>query len=178
MVLMIGKTYGIKAVALRYFNVFGTRQSLSNPYTGVTAIFMSRVKNNNPPVIYEDGLQTRDFISVHDVVEANVLAMESNAANFEALNVGSGNPITIKGVAETLIELQKSKVKPEITNKFRKGDVRHCFCDNSKIKSKLEWKPKVSFERGMMEIIEWSSTVKAEDKFEKAAKELKEKGLV
>ncbi len=177
MVLMIGKTYGINAVALRYFNVFGTRQSLSNPYTGVSAIFMSRIKNSHPPVVYEDGLQTRDFISVNDIASANIIAMESNAANFEAFNVGSGNPITIKSVAETLIELHKSKVKPEITNGFRKGDVRHCFADISKIKSKLGWKPKISFGEGMKGIIDGSATVKAEDKFEQAAKELKEKGL-
>lgn len=177
MVLMIGKTYGINAVSLRYFNVFGTRQSLSNPYTGVSAIFMSRIKNSNPPVIYEDGLQTRDFISVKDIASANITAMESNASNFESFNVGSGNPVTIKSVAETLIELHKSNVGPEITKKFRKGDVRHCFADNSKIKSKLGWKPEVSFREGLKEIIEWSATVKAEDKFEQAAKELREKGL-
>jgi len=178
MVLQIGRTYGIPAVALRYFNVFGPRQSLSNPYTGVAAIFMSRAINNNPPVIYEDGLQTRDFVSVHDIVKANLLAMNSNSANYETFNVGSGSPITIKDIAETVIRLQGKKFKPEITGKFRKGDVRHCYADISKIKNKLEFRPSISFEEGMKEIIEWSKKTKAEDKFEEAAEELKEKGLI
>lgn len=176
--LMVGKAYGIKAVALRYFNVFGPRQSLSNPYTGVAAIFMSRIKNNNAPVIYEDGIQSRDFVSVHDIAQANMLAMESNAANYEVFNVGAGSQIAIKQVAEILAKLQGSKIKPEITNKFRKGDVRHCFSDISKIKKKLGFKPKVSFEEGMKEIIQWSQDVKAVDKFEQATAELKKKGLV
>tara|TARA_Y100000310_G_C20695531_1_gene825416 strand:+ start:1291 stop:2406 length:1116 start_codon:yes stop_codon:yes gene_type:complete len=178
MVLMIGKAYGIKAVALRYFNVFGPRQSLSNPYTGVAAIFMSRIKNNHAPIVYEDGMQTRDFISVHDIAKANVLAMESNAANGEVFNVGSGNPISIKGVGETVAKLCGSDLMPEVTNKFRKGDVRHCYADISKIKNKLGFEPSLSFEDGMSEIIEWSNTVKAEDKFEQATSELKKKGLI
>jgi len=178
MVLQIGKTYGIPAVALRYFNVFGPRQSLSNPYTGVAAIFMSRIKNNHSPVVYEEGLQTRDFVSVHDIAEANLKAMELNSANYESINIGSENPITIKGIAETIAEIYGSKVKPEIQNKFRKGDVRHCFADITKAGNKLEWKPKISFKEGMKEIIDWSRTVQAEDLFEKASKELKEKGLV
>ncbi len=178
MVLNIGKSYGIPAVALRYFNVYGPRQSLSNPYTGVAAIFMSRIKNNNKPVIYEDGLQTRDFISVHDIVEANILAMNHSNANYEVFNVGTGKPISIKKIAEILARLYGKDITPEITNKFRKGDVRHCFADISKIKNKLGWEPKISFEQGMKELIGWSRNVKAEDKFEKAAQELKDKGLI
>jgi dTDP-L-rhamnose 4-epimerase len=178
LVLMVGKAYGIKAVALRYFNVFGPRQSLSNPYTGVAAIFMSRIKNGNSPVVYEDGLQTRDFVSVHDIANANLLAMEQNAANYEVFNVGSGEPLSIKGIAERIAGLYGSDVKPEITNKFRKGDIRHCFADISKIKSRLGFRPGVSFEEGMKEIIDWSQNVKAEDKFEQATEELKRKGLI
>jgi dTDP-L-rhamnose 4-epimerase len=178
LVLMMGKAYGIKAVALRYFNVFGPRQSLSNPYTGVAAIFMSRIKNGNRPVIYEDGLQSRDFVSVRDIARANILAMEKSAADYEVFNVGTGNPLSIKQVAEKLAELQDSDIKPEITSKFRKGDVRHCFADISKIKSKLGYSPSVLFEDGMREIIEWSQGVKAIDKFEQAAQELKKKGLI
>jgi dTDP-L-rhamnose 4-epimerase len=178
MCLNIGKAYGIPVVALRYFNVYGPRQSLSNPYTGVVAIFMSRIKNNHSPVVYEDGLQTRDFISVHDVVRANILAMKSNNANYEVFNVGTCKPLTIKSVAETLAKLYRKDVRPDITNKFRKGDVRHCFADITKIKNKLEFIPKVNFEEGAKELIEWSKTAKAEDKFEKAAEELKKKGLI
>ena len=178
MSLQIGKTYGIPTVALRYFNVFGPRQSLSNPYTGVAAIFMSRIKNNKAPVIYEDGLQTRDFVSVHDVAEANLQAMKLNSANYESINIGSGKPITIRGMAEKIAKIYGSKIKPEIQDKFRKGDVRHCFAGISKAEKKLECKPKISFETGMKEIIEWSRTVEAEDLFDKASKELKEKGLI
>lgn len=178
MVLMIGKTYGIPSIALRYFNVAGPRQSLSNPYTGVTAIFMSRIKNNNAPIVYEDGLQTRDFISVHDIVQANILAMQSKNGNYESYNVGTGKPITIKKVAETIARLYGSDIMPKVQNKFRKGDVRHCFADISKIKSKLGFEPKHSFEETIKEIIEWSKNVEAVDKFEEANNELKSKGLV
>ena len=178
MSLNVGRAYGLPVVALRYFNVFGPRQSLSNPYTGVAAIFMSRVKNNNAPVIYEDGLQTRDFISVKDIAEANLQCMKQKSADYEVFNVGKQDPLSIKQVAETIIELYGAELKPEIAFKFRKGDVRHCFADISKIKSKLGFQPKVSFKEGMQEIIDWSAGVKAEDKFEQAAEELKKKGLV
>ncbi len=178
MVLLVGKTYGIPAVALRYFNVFGPRQSLSNPYTGVAAIFLSRVKNGNQPVIYEDGAQTRDFVSVHDIVQANLLAMEQKTANFESFNVGSGKPHSIAEIAQTIIDLHHAKLKPSITLESRKGDIRHCFADISKIRSKLGYSPKVSFEYGMKELMEWSKGVKAKDRFDAATKELKSKGLV
>lgn len=178
MVLNIGKAYGIPSVALRYFNVYGPRQSLSNPYTGVAAIFMSRIKNNNSPVVYEDGLQTRDFISVHDIVDVNLTAMKSNAVDYEVFNVGNGRGIAIKEIAEILARLYGKDIKPTLTNKFRKGDVRHCISDISKIKNKLEWEPKINFEDGMKELIDWSKDAEAEDKFEVAANELKEKGLI
>ncbi len=178
MLLMIGKTYGIPAVALRYFNVYGPRQSLSNPYTGVAAIFMSRIKNGNRPIVYEDGLQTRDFISVHDIARANVLAMEKSAADYEVFNVGSGIPHPIKSIAEMIARTFGSKIAPEITNTFRKGDVRHCYADTSKIKKKLGFTPSVSFEAGMCELIEWSRKAEAVDKFESAQKELSARGLV
>ncbi|MFH0714664.1 MAG: SDR family NAD(P)-dependent oxidoreductase [Candidatus Diapherotrites archaeon] len=178
MVLLVGKTYGIPTVALRYFNVFGPRQSLSNPYTGVAAIFLSRVKNNNAPVIYEDGMQMRDFISVHDIVQANLLAMEQKSANFESFNVGSGKPYSVKEIAQTIIALNNAKLEPKITFEPRKGDIRHCFANISKIKSRLGFEPKVSFEAGMKELMQWSKNVQAKDRFEAAARELKSKGLV
>lgn len=173
----IGRAYGIPSVCLRYFNVFGPRQSLSNPYTGVAAIFMSRLKNGNTPIINEDGLQTRDFVSVHDIVQANILAMESKAADYESFNVGSGKAITIRYLAEYLAKLYGVKIKPEITLKYRKGDVRHCYSDISKIKKSLGYSPKVSFEAGMKELVEWSRKVEAVDMYEQAHRELKEKGL-
>ena len=178
MCLVVGRAYGIPTVALRYFNVYGPRQSLNNPYTGVCAIFSSRIKNNNPPLIFEDGLQTRDFVSVHDVVQANILAMEKNSANYEALNVGTGNAVSILKVAEVLIKLYNKNLKPEVTNKYRAGDIRHCFADISKIKSKLGYEPKISFEDGMRELVAWGEIVEAEDRFEEAYKELLSRGLV
>jgi len=178
--LLIGRTYGIPVVALRFFNVYGPRQSLSNPYTGVAAIFLSRIKNNNPPVIYEDGLQSRDFIWVGDIVDACILSIEKDEANYQVFNVGTGKPISILGVAQTLIKLlgKEGKIQPDVTYKFRKGDVRHCYADITKIKKALGFTPQISFEEGMKKLIEWSKKAKAEDRFEKAAIELKEKNLV
>jgi dTDP-L-rhamnose 4-epimerase len=175
--LFLGEMYGLPVTVLRYFNVFGPRQSLSNPYTGVAAIFLSRIKNNNSPVIYEDGLQTRDFISVHDVVRANILAAQSKNADHEIFNVGSGKPITIKDIAEILASLCGKEIKPVISGKSRKGDIRHCYADNSKIKEKLGFEIKTPFEDGMKELISWSENIESVDKFDVARKELEEKGL-
>jgi dTDP-L-rhamnose 4-epimerase len=179
MFLAFGIAYGIPAVALRYFNVYGDRQALSNPYTGVAAIFSSRILNNNSPVIYEDGQQTRDFIHVSDIVQANMLAMEKAEANNEMFNVGSGNPQPIAYVADVLIDKlgKKGKVKSDIVSKFRKGDIRHCYADITKIKTKLGWTPKVKFEDGMVELTQWVAKQTAQDGFEKAKKELEQRGL-
>ena len=172
------KAYGIPSVALRYFNVFGPRQSLSNPYTGVAAIFMSRLKNDKQPIIYEDGLQSRDFVSVHDIVKANMLSMEKSAADNEVFNVGTGNPLSILEISEVLARLHGKDIKADVTNKFRKGDVRHCFADITKIKKKLGFEPSVSFEDGMKELAEWSRDAEAVDKFDEAAEELKKHKLI
>ncbi|EKD49324.1 MAG: hypothetical protein ACD_63C00180G0005 [uncultured bacterium] len=177
LVLVTCGAYDIPAVALRYFNVYGPRQSLSNPYTGVAAIFMSRIKNGNRPVVYEDGLQTRDLISVHDVADANVMAFENENANGQVFNVGTENPLPIKSIAENIAKMCDADIEPQINEEFRKGDVRHCYADISKIKKAIAFKPKVGFEDGMKELIEWSKTAESEDKFEKANKELKSKGL-
>ena len=177
LVLAIGQAYTIPVTALRYFNVYGPRQSLSNPYTGVMAIFMSRLANGNPPVIYEDGLQSRDFISVHDVVEANILAMEKEEADYQVFNLGTGKPTTILDVANGLADIYGIDIEAEVTHKFRKGDTRHCYANIDLIRSKLGFEPRVSLQEGLKELVEWSRGVKAEDHFEKAAKELAAKGL-
>lgn len=177
MCLAVGRAYGIPTVALRYFNIYGPRQALSNPYTGVCAIFSSRITNNHPPIIFEDGLQTRDFISVHDIVRANLLVMEKSKADYEMFNVGTGKPTSILDIASTLSKLYGKNLKPEIVNKYRSGDIRHCYADISKLK-KLGFKPSVSFEPGMRELVEWGKTQEAEDKSEAAYQELKERGLV
>jgi len=178
MCLLIGKLYGIPVVSLRFFNVYGPRQSLSNPYTGVAAIFISRIKNNKPPVIFEDGLQTRDFIWVDDVIRANILALENEKANQQYFNVGTGKPVSILDVAKNLINLSGKKIHPLVTYRFRKGDVRHCYADTRKIEKVLGFKPTFSFERGMLNLLKWSDSVIAEDRFISVMEELKKKKLV
>lgn len=178
MSLAIGRSYGIPTVALRYFNAFGPRQALSNPYTGVCAIFSARIKNNNPPLIFEDGLQARDFVSVHDIAEANILAMKNSNADYEVFNVGTGSPVSILDIARTLIKLYKKDTHPEVASKYRAGDIRHCFADISKIRDKLGFRPKVSLEDGMLELVAWGAKEEAVDGFEDAYGELMKRGLV
>jgi len=177
--LSVCRAYDIPAVALRYFNIYGSRQSLNNPYTGVCAIFSSRIKNDNPPLIFEDGKQTRDFIHVSDVARANRLAMESDASDV-ALNIGSGNPKTIRGIAQTLIELygKEDELEPEVANDFRQGDIRHCFADTDVAASEIGFETDVEFKQGMRELVQWGRTQDADDRFEEAHAELEEKGLV
>ncbi len=175
MVLMIGQTYDIPAIALRYFNVFGPRQSLQNPYTGVAAIFLSRILSGNRPVVYEDGAQARDFVSVHDIAEVNLRAIESTVCG--AVNVGTGQPHGIADIARTLAKLVGKDIEPEISGGYRKGDVRHCYADNRRLREWLQYTPEWSFERAMAELIEWSRGAAVEDRFEQATRELRERGL-
>ena len=141
------------------------------------AIFMSRIKNDKAPVINEDGGQTRDFVHIKDVTAANIAALESDHANYQIFNVGTGRPVTIKEVAEILILLYRSRVTPEISRKVRKLDVRHCFADTTKLKTLLGWEPAVSFEDGLSEIIEWSRGERAHDRVDLAMAELEKRGL-
>jgi len=115
--LVVGRAYGIPTVALRYFNVYGTRQALSNPYTGICAIFSSRLLQDESPMIFEDGEQTRDFVHVSDVVRANLLALESSRADYQALNIGTGRPTSVREIARLLTEGLGKNLKPEIVRK-------------------------------------------------------------
>jgi dTDP-L-rhamnose 4-epimerase len=151
--LLIGKTYGINTTVLRFFLVYGTRQALSNPYTGVCSIFSNRLLNRKPPIVFEDGLQSRDFVHVNDVCQALVLAMENEAANGEIFNVGTGQPITIKEVAETISEKINLDLKPVFNQQYRIGDIRHCVADISKINNKLGYKPNINFKEGIDDLI-------------------------
>lgn len=175
----IGRAYDIPTIALRYFNIYGSRQALDNPYTGVCAIFSSRIKNDNPPLVFEDGEQTRDFIHVSDVARANRLAIESDATDI-AVNIGTGEPTTITGVAETLIDLygKGDELDPEIADDYRQGDIRHCYADTSKAAKSIGFEAEIGFEEGMRELVEWGREQDAEDNFEEAHAELEEKGLV
>lgn len=178
--LLIGETYGIDTTVLRFFLVYGSRQALSNPYTGVLAIFCTNLLCGNPPLIFEDGLQTRDFVNVKDICQASLLAMEKPQAKCEIFNVGTGTPLTIKKIADTLVAKINPELKPIIMNKYRAADIRHCYADISKIKQKLGYQPKISFEDGIEELIRWvkSQVGKVEDKSRKALEELKNKGLI
>lgn len=175
--LNYGFALNIPTTVFRYFNVYGPRQSLNNPYTGVTAIFSSRIKNSNSPVIYEDGLQTRDFVFVEDVADANVLALEKDMETC-VYNVGSGKPISILEIANTLIELYESGVKPEITQEYRKGDTRHDYADISLIKKELGWGPKTDIKTGFKKLVEWGFGEEAEDRFDSTLEELKKHGMI
>ncbi|HET9792590.1 MAG TPA: NAD-dependent epimerase/dehydratase family protein, partial [Candidatus Angelobacter sp.] len=148
MCLIYGRTYGLPVTALRFFNIYGTRQALSNPYTGVAAIFASRLLNGQAPLVFEDGEQMRDFVSVHDIVRANLLAMERPESNGEVINVGSGKPISILQVAYMLAASLSSSIEPAVTCKYRAGDIRHCYADLSKARALLGYEPQVTHEEG------------------------------
>jgi dTDP-L-rhamnose 4-epimerase len=179
MFLSVGKAYKIPAVALRYFNVYGPRQSLSNPYTGVAAIFSSRLLNGKPPIVYEDGKQSRDFIHVTDIARANVMALESDKADYQVFNVGSGRPTSILEVARVLAKklARGTPIEPTVSNRFRAGDTRHCYSDNSRIEKALGFKTLVPFEEGFGELAGWVAKQTAEDRFEDQERELAERGL-
>lgn len=179
MFLVTGKAYGIPTIALRYFNVYGSRQSLSNPYTGVAAIFASQILNGNPPKIYEDGLQSRDFVHVSDIVQANMLALKAtDKAWFKAFNIGTGKAQTIRGIAEALAEEMEKDKSYTILDRARAGDIRHCIADISRAKKLLGYEPKVDFvTQGIKELVEWAKDQKPEDKTDQAAKELAVRGL-
>jgi dTDP-L-rhamnose 4-epimerase len=179
-VLVMGKSYGIPAVALRYFNVYGPGQALSNPYTGVAAIFSSRLLNGNPPCIFEDGEQSRDFVHVTDIVQANLLAMEKREADFQVLNVGTGIRTSLRELARGLTRrlAPGDHLEPKILGTFREGDIRHCYGDITKIQNRLGYKPTVPLEEGFDDLAEWARTQEPLDRFDLAAAELASRGLV
>ncbi len=176
--LAVGRSYGIPTVALRYFNVYGTRQALSNPYTGVCAIFSARLLNGNRPMIFEDGEQTRDFVHVSDIVRANLLAVETDRADYHAVNVGTGVATSIRAVSRLLADGLDLDLDPEIVGKYREGDIRHCVADISKAKSLLDYEPKISLERGIPELLSWVRAQAAKDQVASATAELESRQLV
>jgi dTDP-L-rhamnose 4-epimerase len=178
MSLLIGAAYGIPTTALRFFNVYGTRQALSNPYTGVLAIFASRLLNGRRPLVFEDGRQRRDFVSVRDVAQACLLALASPGAAGAALNVGSGQSYAIAEIAERLARvLERDELTPELTGKYRMGDIRHCFADIGRARELLGYRPAVGFDEGLAELAGWLETQAATDRAEEASAELAARGL-
>jgi dTDP-L-rhamnose 4-epimerase len=178
MCMIVGRAYQIPTVALRFFNVYGTRQSLSNPYTGVLAIFASQLLNGLPPVIFEDGGQQRDFVNVRDLVNGCRLALEVEGAAGNVFNIGSGTQITVSDVAERMGRvLSREDIEPEITEQYRTGDIRHCFADISLARRVLGYSPRVSFEEGLTELAGWLQGQIAVSRAGEARKELKLRGL-
>ncbi|MDP9169909.1 MAG: SDR family NAD(P)-dependent oxidoreductase [Acidobacteriota bacterium] len=179
MCLLVGGAYGIPTVALRFFNTYGPFQALSNPYTGVLSNFASRVLNGNAPLIFEDGLQKRDIVSVYDVARACRLALEAPGAPGNAINISSGTPITIKAVAErTIRAIGGNGIEPDITGKYRVGDIRHCFADISLARQVLGWEPQVTFEQGLADLARWLEGQTAVDYGANARAELSSRGLM
>jgi dTDP-L-rhamnose 4-epimerase len=175
--LVAGAAYGIPTVALRLFNVYGPGQALSNPYTGVLAIFASRLLNERAPRVFEDGEQRRDFVSVHDVARAFALALERDGADGRAVNVGSGESISIRALGELLGRVLGKELEPEVTGEFRVGDIRHCFADIALARATLGFEPQVALEDGIAELAEWLSGQTAVDRVDEATAELAKRGL-
>jgi dTDP-L-rhamnose 4-epimerase len=176
--LSVGRAYKIPAVALRYFNVYGTRQALSNPYTGVCAIFSSRLMNDERPLIFEDGEQSRDFVHVSDIVQANLLALETDKADYQAINIGTGRSISVKEIAQMLAKGLGKDIEPEMVGKYREGDIRHCVSDISKAQGLLSFQPKVNLEDGLKALLDWVKDEKPADRVEAATAELAAHQLV
>jgi dTDP-L-rhamnose 4-epimerase len=176
--IAVGRAYGIPTVAFRYFNVYGTRQALSNPYTGVCAIFSSRLLNDQAPTIFEDGEQSRDFVHVSDIVQANLRVLETDSGDYQSMNVGTGRATSVKQIAQLLAAGLGKDIKPVIVGKYREGDIRHCIADISKAQRLLGYEPQVTLEKGLEELLGWVRQQAADDRVDVATAELSQKGLV
>jgi dTDP-L-rhamnose 4-epimerase len=175
--LVFGAAYDVPTVALRFFNVYGPHQALSNPYTGALAIFASRLINGRPPLVYEDGEQRRDFVNVQDVVRAVALALARDDADGLPVNIGSGRSVSINEIARKLAHVLGSEIEPEVTGTFRAGDIRHCFADIGRARGLLGYQPQVSLAEGISELAQWLETQTAVDRVDGAAAELVSRGL-
>ncbi len=175
--LIFGEAYGIPTVALRFFNTYGPRQALSNPYTGVLAIFASRLLNGKPPLVFEDGLQRRDFVAVSDVARACRLALENDGADGRAVNVGTGRGVSVLEIADELAQVLGMDVETQVTGKFRAGDIRHCFADITLARELLGFEPRVGLEDGLAELAGWLEGQVADDRVDEASAELAARGL-
>jgi dTDP-L-rhamnose 4-epimerase len=175
--LVTGAAYGIQTVALRFFNVYGPGQALSNPYTGVAAIFASRLLNEHAPIIFEDGEQSRDFIHVSDIVRGILLALESESAAGHAVNLGTGRPSTVAQIADALSSGMDADFEPIRNEQYRAGDIRHCFADPQRARELLGFEALTTLEDGMRALIVWLADQEAVDRVEDATRELVARGL-
>jgi dTDP-L-rhamnose 4-epimerase len=173
-----GRAYRIPTLALRFFNVFGPRQALGNPYTGVAAIFLTRLLNGRPPLIFEDGRQSRDFIDVKDVARALRLAVDFAGDGVHILNIGTGRPITVVGVAESLARRLGRDVRPQLLGQYRSGDIRHCYADPSRARAVLGFEATRTFEEGLSDLVAWCQHEQPSDAAETSLAELRAQGLV
>jgi dTDP-L-rhamnose 4-epimerase len=178
MVLAVGAAYGIPSVALRFFNVYGERQALSNPYTGVAAIFASRLLNDRAPLVFEDGMQTRDFVDVRDVARCCELALVSGGADGQTVNVGTGVPTSITTLARVIAKGLDRAIEPDIVQQYRAGDIRHCYADVTLAERLLGFRAEISFERGMRDVLPWLEAQEARDDVDAAKAALLARGLV
>lgn len=178
MCMTMGKTLGIPCSIVRYQNVYGPFQSLNNPYTGILSIFTSRLRNNKPIQVYEDGLESRDFVHVEDVVDGTMMVLESEKANYEIFNIGNGKSTTVLELATILTKYINPKLVPEIAGKYRMGDIRHCYADISKAQEILGYNPKYDVESGVKDFLSWAEKEEAKDFSDNAERELTKKGLL
>ena len=176
--LVLGRAYGIEAVALRYLNVYGPRQALANPYTGVAAIFAARVLNGRRPRVFEDGRQLRDLVHVSDVVAATLAAMDAPAAPGNAINVATGARVRVLDLARSVAAALGSDLEPEVTDEYRAGDIRHCFADVESARQLLGFEASIDFESGLPELAEWVASRRVEERGDDAISELRSLGLV
>jgi len=176
--LAVGEAYSIPTVALRFFNIYGPLQALSNPYTGIAAIFSGRMINDQPPIIFEDGQQSRDFTHISDIVQACVLSLTRKEANQQVFNVGTGKPTSVLGIAKLLADRLGFNRKPKILHRFRAGDIRYCYADISRIQNLLGYSPKMTLERGISNLIAWMAAQNGKDSVPVAMSELKSMGLI
>jgi dTDP-L-rhamnose 4-epimerase len=177
--LAIGSAYQLPTVALRYLNIYGSRQALSNPYTGVAAIMTTRLLNGRPPTIFEDGRQRRDLVHVSDIVRATLAAATAEErAWYKAINVGTGSSITVLEMARALAGALESSIEPDVTGAFREGDIRHCYADVDRARSLLGWEARVPFSEGVGELVRWARDEAPTDHTERANAELRERGML
>jgi dTDP-L-rhamnose 4-epimerase len=178
LVLVLGRAYGLETVALRYLGVYGPRQALANPYTGVAAIFAARVLNGRAPLVFEDGGQIRDLVHVSDVVRATRAAMEAPPATGRAINVATGRRVRILELARMLARALGSGLQPNVTGEFRAGDIRHCFADVSRARELLGFEAAVTLDRGLPELAAWVAEQRVVERGDEAVAELRARGLV
>ena len=178
LVLVLGRAYELETVALRYLNVYGPRQALGNPYTGVAAIFAARLLNGRAPLVFEDGGQIRDLVHVSDVVAGTLAAMDAPAAPTHAINIATGRRVRVVELARAIARALGSQVEPEVTGEFRAGDIRHCFADVRLASRLLGFEAGHSLERGLPELAEWVAAQQVEERGDEAVALLRQRGLV